>query len=237
MSYPRTLTDEGVTEFREYLKDIQELPRKTPPNLNQEPYSEDVSMEIPVTIDENIEFTTKMEMAEYIYDLFDEANLDMAELVEEQGLWSWLAYIWFDQLCPIDEGSRNIGQDARYICGKSYSDYSKHLITFPYYIYFLHDEDKIKLFLEHPLDYVGRITEQIGSNKYIMSSSNILEVLHILYWDREEGIKLGASSPKGPGSFRRFGKVVNQLKLTYDLHDMEPEKIIEILPSEFERWM
>ncbi len=237
MMYARILTREGIEKFQQYLDDVQEFPKKISPDLNEEPYSEERSLDIDVRIDENRTFDTKMEMAEYLHERFDKANLDMSEMIEQDRFWSWLAYVWFDELCPIEEDSRSLGQRARYICGKSYSAYSKHLIAFPYYVYSLHGKEKSKLFLEHPLDYVGNITEQIGSRKYIMTSDELIRVLHLLYWDEDEGIVSMAASRSGPGTFVRFGKVVEQLKLTYDLHDMDPEKIIDILPSEFDRWL
>lgn len=238
MRYLRSMTEEGESKFQEYLKNIQNIPKKKPPDLNKEPFSEDISSFIPVSIDENKLFSTKTEMAEYLANLFGGVDIGMADLIEENRLWTWLAYVWFDQVCPIEDDGRSPGQRERYICGRSYSSYTKHLVAFPYYVYSLHGKKRTKLFLEHPLDYVGDVTEQLGSNKYIMSSKNIMEALHRLYWDKENNqTKTGAMASNAPGTFRRFNKVTNQLKLTYDLHDMDPDKIIDVLPSEFDRWL
>lgn len=237
MIYARVLTRDGVAEFKKYIQDVQELPRKNSPDLNEEPYSEERSIELGVKIETNKHFDTKMEMAEYLNKQFSDAGIERPEIIEQDGLWSWLAYIWFDQLCPIKKGSRSPGQISRYICGKSYSAYSKHLVAFPYYVYSLHERGGSKLFLVHPLDYVGNVTEQIGARKYIMTSDESIKVLHRLYWGDHSEIVDGAASRNSGGTFTRFGKVVEQLKLTYDLHDMYAEKIVEILPSEFDKFI
>lgn len=238
MMYVRSLTDEGDAKFREYLKNVQEYPRTAKPDLNQEKFSQDLTLEgIDVTINPNKQFRTKMDMAKHLDESFKDADVGFNELIEYNGLWSWLAYVFFDQLCPVEDGRRSLGQTERYICEKSYSSYSKHLVAFPYYVYSIHDEKYSKPFLEHPVDYVGNITEQIGSRKYIMSSKSLVKVVHKLYWDENKGIKEGVASRKGPGSFRRFGKVVEQLKINYDLHGMPEKQILNVLPSEFDKWL
>ncbi len=238
MMYVRGLNEEGEVKFRKYLKEVKEYPRTEKPDLNQKKLSQDLTLEgIEVNINPDKQFETKMKMAKYLSEGFEDADVDFNELIEYNGLWSWLAYIFFDQLCPVEDGERSLGQTERYICGKSYKSYSKHLVAFPYYVYTIHDVRYSKPFLDHSVDYVGNITEQIGSRKYIMSSKSLVKVVHKLYWDEEEGIKEGVASRKGPGTFRRFGKVIEQLKINYDLHGMPEKQILNVLPSEFDRWL
>jgi len=39
-----------------------------------------------------------------------------------------------------------------------------------------------------------------------------------------------------PGTLYRFIDVVQQLGLTYDLYSMTGDQILQLLPSEFDRW-
>ncbi|MFQ5653524.1 MAG: hypothetical protein ACE5GW_02190 [Planctomycetota bacterium] len=41
---------------------------------------------------------------------------------------------------------------------------------------------------------------------------------------------------KGRGSARRLADLANQLDLTWDLHTMKAEELLEILPAEFDRF-
>jgi len=54
------------------------------------------------------------------------------------------------------------------------------------------------------------------------------------YWS----LKRGAADSKGkrPGSLRRLITVIDQFSLTYDLYGMNDDEILDLLPSEFERW-
>ena len=43
-------------------------------------------------------------------------------------------------------------------------------------------------------------------------------------------------SAKSPGSPRRFADVLSQLDLTWDLHSLSVEQLLELLPSEFDEF-
>ncbi|SVE45268.1 uncharacterized protein METZ01_LOCUS498122, partial [marine metagenome] len=72
----------------------------------------------------------------------------------------------------------------------------------------------------------------------IITSSPIIAAINDLYYDpsREVGLKVGAGS-KGGGSSRRLRSVYWQLYETYDLRSMTKEDILEVLPSEFDRFI
>jgi len=58
-----------------------------------------------------------------------------------------------------------------------------------------------------------------------------------LYFDRKTAKpKRGSLMKNSPGTLYRFIDVVQQLHLTYDLYSMTGEEVLDLLPSEFDRW-
>lgn len=69
-----------------------------------------------------------------------------------------------------------------------------------------------------------------------MFSKTFQHVARSLYFDDVSGkLKRGAGS-KGPGSPRRLAKVRQQLDVTWELEDLDHERDLEMLPTEFERF-
>jgi len=231
----RVFSEKGVDRFREYIQKLKDNPNVSRPDLNAEPYSSEF---LPVvTIDENKTFSTRMEMGEYLTNCLRSAMIDRNEVIGNNSLWSWLSYIWFDQICPVINGTRRIRETARYICSHDYTDYYRHYVAASYDIYSFHGKDNSRLFLYPPTHIHNDFIEQIASRQYIISNSNLIEVTHRLYWNNSSGYpKRGAQSRNRPGNHRRFVKIIAQLELTYDIYTMGPDEIFDLLPEEFNSW-
>lgn len=80
------------------------------------------------------------------------------------------------------------------------------------------------------------IREQLTSQQD-MFSSNFQRVARLLYFDDEKGtVKRGAGLTRGAGIPRRLAAVRKQLDVTWDMTDLTPEKILELLPAEFDQY-
>ncbi len=65
-----------------------------------------------------------------------------------------------------------------------------------------------------------------------------MEAADELYWDKvKKRPKTNASNRKMMGNIRRLVAVIWQLELTYDVYTMSAEKILQLLPSEFQQWV
>lgn len=236
MTPVRIMLPEGEDNFREYIQALRQNSSTPHPDLNTEPFSREFSKKF--FIDETKPFDTKVDLAEYLYRVFKENKIRREDVLGERGLWTWLAYIWFDQFAPLrGDGSRNITEDARYICSSDYRDYYRHFIAGPYIIYSLHSRENSLIFLHNPVYEVNDFIEQFASRQFIISHKNIVEVITQLYFNPNTGKpKWGAQSRKREGNHRRFVKVIQQLELTYDIYSMSPEQILDLLPSEFDEW-
>ena len=234
----RVMCPEGEQQFREYIGNVRKNSFCPYPDLNTEPFSKEFSPRL--SIDEEKRFNSKKELAEYLQNCFTSAGLSREDVLPCNGLWTWLSYIWFDQFAPIinsTTGEREIKEEAKYICSSDYRDYYRHFVSGPYSIYSIHGSPNSLIFLYSPVNEHNDFIEQFASRQFIISHRNIVEVIHRLYWDPRRGKpRSGAQSRRRGGNIRRFVKVIQQFELTYDIYSMSSERILELLPDEFNRW-
>jgi hypothetical protein len=228
----RVMEKDGINRFRDYIHSLKTGKEIDKPELNDEPFSTEFR---PVTdFDESSTFNSKLELAEYIFDVFYDAGIERDYVLHNNGLWTWLAYIWFDQ---ITNNRKKVLEFAKYLCSLDYSDYYRHLVAGPYMIYSIHKRENSKIFLNADIYRHTDLIEQIASRQSLISQTNIIEVFSNLYFDQNrQKAKSGAQSRKRPGNIRRFVKVFQQFELTYDLYDMSPDQILDLLPGEFDKW-
>lgn len=227
----RALNQRGIDEFRGYIQSLKQGLSVSCPDLNAESYSFEYHPAL--EIDENKVFQTRTEMGKYLAESFSQAEIKREDILDSLGLWTWLAYIWFNQ---ITEGGNRLRETARYVCSRDYRDYYRHSVAFAYSVYSLHGEENSRLFLDTKLYILSDFVEQIASREYIISSPNLVKAIRTLYWDSSgNGIKRGATDRHRQGNIRRFIKIIDQIDLTYDIY-VTPEKIINLLPKEFDVW-
>ena len=228
----RKLNQNGLQRFREYFDVLKVAPETPPPiNILSDPQtSEDLPYEIEV---EYRLFVNRYDAACYLAKQLG----GLRELNHDEGFWAWLALFYFDEVAPLENGTRFVGEEARYIPGAASFRYYRQLLAGPYRIYQLHG-DGARLLLSGPLDRPGDFPEQLSSRQEFITNPGIIGAASLLYYDNDRGRpRRGAASTKRkPGTLRRFVDVVRQLDLTYDLYSMAPADILTILPPEFDAW-
>lgn len=236
MARLKVFTDEGINEFRNFLIELKNNPELTKPDLSDNRYSENFQSEI--TVDENKIFSSRMELAEYLTQTFNYARVKSHDVITNDKLWTWLTYLWFDQICPNEAGSRKVREIAKYICSTDYRKYYRHFIASTFRIYSTLGKENSLLFLTSPVNYHGDFIEQLASRQEIISSPNLIRVVHMLYWDEKGNRpKQGGSDRKKPGNLRRLIRLFGQIELTYDIFSMKSDEILKSLPREFEVWI
>lgn len=230
----RCLTESGRSLFTEYLQRIKIGSSEPPPQdeLTHESYSTGFSPV--VEVNENLVFSTRYELGEYLNEIFN--RIDRNNLLSNCGIWDWLALLWFDKICPENQGRRNVRETARYIVSRDRTDYYRHLILCAWDLYSLHGTYS-RLFLKCPPYIHNDWTEQLASRQDIITNKGLIETADRLYWDNNRGRpKRGATDRNRQGNVRRLVRVIAQLDLTYDLHAMSADKILLLLPEEFDVW-
>ena len=156
----------------------------------------------------------------------------------DTGLWAWLSAVYLDSVCPAEAGGRrNPGNDYRHIPSSDWRHFYRHLIRGPVRIYRLFRErpETAAIVLCQRPSSPGDYAEQLASRQERITNPAIIEAANRLYYDQERQLpKRGAAAnwPK-PGSLRRFGDLLNQLDLTYDLYSLSADDLLDILPEEF----
>jgi len=234
----RIMLFEGEGEFRNYINRIRDNPFTPRPDLDNPPYSQEFSPR--VMVDELHTFQSKMEMAEYLDRTFTQSGVRREDVIGKDGLWTWLAYLWFDRLAPVNPktGKRDVKGLERYIYNPGFRRYYRHYVRTPYEIYSLYkDNSSVRILLYSPVYKHNDFIEQVASRQFIISHPNLIEALFILYFDRASGRpKRGAQSRRRAGNIHRFVKVIQQFELTYDIYSLSAQEIIDLLPEEFAAW-
>lgn len=230
----RRFNEKGISAFDRYLEDLRMDSTAIYPKdlLSSDGFTEAIKPDIHI---EDRQFQTRYELAEYIHDLF--MDFELSDLENDVGLWAWLAFFYFKQVCLSTRSKGFPGARARYIpdTGNYLRNY-RHMITGPYYVYRCHrsNPEIVKVLLFNSLSTQGDFYEQIASRQELTTNSAFLKVAANLYFDSSNGkFKRGAGG-KGPGSPRRLAEIYNQFDLTYDLYGMTTEEITSLLPNEFD---
>ena len=236
MASVRILTDKGNELFRDYIIEVKENPAISPPidKLSHAPWSTEFFPHINVG---NLDASTRIELGKYLVELFEMGGVDRKNILNNPGMWSWLALLWFDTLCPINaDGSRKVRESSVYVCSSHYTDYYRHLVAASWDIFYIH-RDKSRLFLWTPLHIHNDFIEQLVSRQNIITNKPLIEAFDRLYWDKKlNRPKTGAQSRGKTGNFRRLRLFIQQVDLTYDLHAMSADDILALLPSEYDAW-
>ena len=201
----------------------------------------------PATDCPDASFANRLAAAEYLDRVLTPSGL--ADAFADVGLWAWLALRFFDQLCPIGkDGSRSPGEDARWIPQVDGSRrYYRHLLLGPSVIYQAHrdEPERVVGLLADPVSIgTSEVFRLFIENPSLIRSRSAVAAATALYYDpvkkknrRGIGAKdAGAGGKAKPGTVRRLIAVLQQFDCTYDLYALSPAVLLDMLPSEFDRY-
>ena len=234
MSLLRTLSDAGVQELREFLRQIRagvEF-QQSPAILWVDGYSKPLAQTISI---EMRRFSSKFAAAEYLHGVLQ--PLASPGLASDTGLWSWLALFYFDQLSPLGhDGRRKPREDYHYIPSRSGWQSDRHLLAGPFKLYQMHGR-RARLLLHPPVHQHGQFVYDLGFRRDLITNRGLIEAIDLLYWSpKTNRPKRGATTSSRPGNLRRLITVIQQLDFNYDLLGMTAVEILSLLPPEFDAW-
>ncbi len=233
----RRFTGQGIEAAEEFLTQVSEGTATVHPDtvLNGDDITEPVPGDVRV---DRRPFPNRLELARYLHERF--GSYGGTDVRQDRGLWTWLALYWFEQLCPPrKDGRRKPGARARWIPDLDDAwRYYRHLLMGPYLIYGAHSDDpsRAMALLCQPLHRPGDLVEQLVSRQLLVTCPAVVGAATRLYYSEKRGTLRKGVGGKGAGSARRFASVLMQLDLTFDLHALTPEQLIELLPDEFDAY-
>jgi hypothetical protein len=229
----REFNENGIRVFRDYLNQIKnnDIDQDFTGIITDDQYTNIIKSG--VEIDTSLP-RSKIDAGKYLHSIVSTLNID--NKYYRPGLWTWLSAFYFDSICPAkDNGSRFVGEEARYILIPGRHIY-RHLLAGPVQIFDSYgDTSHVLLFGD--ISVMGDYVEQFAGRINITSSKGIIEAIDLLYWDYGKNQPIsGATSRKKPGNIRRFTDIIGQFILTYDLTSMGGPEILQLLPKEFDKY-
>ena len=233
------LTASGLDAFAAYLARLAEQPSLDPPlRLLADPgASEPVPGDIEV---EDKVFATRFEAAAYLHTQLAASRL--RNWNRDAGLWAWLALYYFDQVCPRGaQRSRRVGETARYIPQVDVSRRAyRHTLLGPVTMYHAHADnpERLRGLLSSPMHTATAVTYVLFmENPTLVSCNAIVELATDLYYDPAKGTLRRGAGSRDSGGCRRLIEFLQQIDCTYDLAALDKERLIEMLPREFHRFL
>ncbi len=232
----RRFNDEGLQRFHCFLDALSANPAQTIPS----DLLTDASCVVPVRPAVEIEsrqFVNRMEAATYL-DAFL-PHVTCCDVQRDVGLWAWLTLFYFDQVCPANaHGRRKPYERAWYV--PAFDDgrrHYRHVLAGLWRVYRAHRKDpgRAMVFLFQPLHKLNHFYYQLASRQELVTNRAVIGAVTRLYLSRQDRPKPGATT-QGPGGVFRFAALMNQIDLTWDLYEMTPDRILEMLPAEFDRF-
>jgi len=229
---------DGITKFRSLLEAARAGSEVNTDELIENPdFVEDLPVELKVDL---VAFPNRLQAGRFFYDLLEPHRSYLGHIERDTGLWAWLSAAWFGHLAITKpDGSLLVGVDHRWIPEvEDYRSYYRHLLAGPYRIYRAHADEPSRAMavLAGKVQSPGEVVEQIASKQEIVSSKSLMEATTLLYYDPKSGALKSGSGDKKRGGARRFTSVLLQFDRTWDLSQRSASQILELLPSEFERF-
>ena len=241
MTKTRQLSAEGIAAFTKWLEGPV---GDTPPAelLDNEALTEPFG---DYCIDSAREFSSRLEFGNYLDDLFDGADFNGLMSPDSDGLWAWLAVVYFKQLAP-----NKIRRSEHYVVTRKGSAGSlayRHAVRTAYELFHIHREHA-QICLKSPMHTFGDMAEQLASRQAIAHNRGFFQTAVELYIREGKLVRGASSKPRKPkdrkpgdsmglGSVRRLAVALQRLDLTYDTEDMESGQMTAVLPREFKKYM
>jgi hypothetical protein len=230
----RSFTDKGLEVAKQFLDELREC--KTQVTIEQILSDETLVIKpYPGITIEQRQFSNRRRAANYFHERF--ALIPADKVRREAGLWTWLTFVYFDQVCPVTDGQRKVRNDYTYIFMPGSSMYFyRHLLFIAWYALHIAPEHN-RLCLDTSLHSLDKATVEILKRLYLTRIPSIFEVLDRLYWDTtRKRPRKGIVSPgkPAPGDLvHRLPTRIRQLEKTYDLQSLSADQLLELLGDEF----
>lgn len=224
----------GIEALSNLLTDCRNgaTPKISPLQLASDPnYIE--SIEASIKIDEKKKFSTRLALGDYLVKTLKADTIE--NHVDDNGLWTWLACVYLDQLTG---NFQHISEDAHYIFySNDFRKRYRHSIGTTVWGCFKHGT-KHCAFLFSNVDKLfqrGELTEQL-SNRSLIWGTNALKVASRLYTNKAgDGLKPGSSTRGRDGNWEEFIDKINKLDANYDIVSMSEDRISELIPELFDK--
>ena len=248
--YVQRLNVAGLAVFTDWL--ISESTSEPPLHILVEAqYSEPVEGEYLVDI--NRAFTNTFLLGKYLHEEVFNIVGDPGSLYKDAGMWGWLSLAFIG--CLVRKQSARSKPAGTPLAVNHYIQDSVHgqrqayrlIIRSTWWLSRIHG-DAAAIVLSSTNSPWGELAEQVIGRQQIASHKGFFAIARHLYLNVDGSLKTGAAgqrtqaarkNPKaksGLGAMRRLALTLNQFGRTYNTRVIQPEKMLTLLPKEYERW-
>jgi hypothetical protein len=216
----KELRDEKVKWSKELEKKIQKL-------LLNDTLTEDYSSTL---LDQSSIFSNRYEFGEYLFEKLGNINTE-----KELGLLTWVTFFFFNQVVEIkSDNSIVYRSQENYIPETHQFRAYRHRIIAPYLAYRNMGKDSIVI-LTNPTYEGGDSVNNWLSRTYFIGNKMAVKLGRFLYFDEDKKkLKPGSFSNKKGNAIHFAKNFIPQLMVNYDLNICPIDKLIDLLPSEFD---
>ena len=184
-------------------------------------------------------FSRRFDLAEHLWSLFGH-GMPLAHLSGDTAVWNWLSASWMRALV---EGSdlpmkKVLGkEEERWLLTSNILRYHRHLISGPFFSYEANSDNPnyAMCMLATAVESPGEVVERIAG-KRSMSIGSVCHLATLIYFDpTTKELRKGHTS--SPGSPKAFSYYFSQLDVNVDYLGMDVDSLLNLLPSNFERWV
>ena len=231
----RKLNEKGVEQFETYIDNLRRGIDQNFPGFLLESSEFSEKIELDIEVDANRQFESRYELGVYLVDLFKSQPIQT--YMGDQGFWSWLALLWFMQLCPKKKGKMKPSKPYNYILSRFFRHRPRHAVYMTWQLVNLHGDKSIFMLGKEPSTR-GELTEQLMARQEILYSSSVMELADCLYCDRErKTFKRGVTTRDKGGTVTRLIHLLDQIRLNFDIYSIGSDDLKEMLPKEFDRFL
>jgi len=234
----RRLNDHGIEAMEEFLDSFKTGEDRPLSDIDEILESSETTIHTPkvVRFDRSRIFERRFDLAEYLSTRIP--ALGLQDPTRDKGLWAWLALAWFDQLAPIKNGKRKVGERAKWIHLGKWKTY-RHLVLGPYMLFQSNRDNPQRAMsvLFNPPHTPGELVGQLAATDRIVQSVSAISAASTMYYDFDQEKPKRGAGGSGPGSPRRYRTVLDQFDRTYDLQSMNERGLFNLLPREFNRFI
>jgi len=183
---------------------------------------------------DDLDLDNKLNAARDLDVIVSKLGLESAE--RDTGFWAWCSAYLFLKLCNRKNGVLRPGEIAIWVSDyENWQRYYRHYLASIWRVYKAHSdrEGELVVLLNGPVNVPGELWGQVAASQGLVTNPKIIRVIYQLYWDKLLNKRKRGAGGRSP---RRLRTVLRQFERTWDFYSMPSDKIIELLPGEFDRF-
>lgn len=232
MAVVRRLTEDGRKAFRAWIETGAE--GEAPKDLLTDPVASEPTPHFTACVDEAT-FPTRLHCGRHLHEAF-QLKAKPGSVRFDEGLWDWLTLLYIDQVLPDTDGVRRPKEIARYCLELENRKWSRHAIRMCWLAVQTHGPHA-RIILSGAMDKGSDLQEQLAGRQEVFGAKGVVAAADKLYWDEaKDEPKRGHATRTRGGVVQRLGMVARQFALTWDLAQMDGDKVLALLPREFDTW-